>query len=79
MALGLDFGRVIMCPPEGVEGADTEFLTLPEDEALEIAPPAGAFQIIAALVLKFQERRKFGSLSVARDSAVAVWFDVAGS
>lgn len=56
VALGLDFGRVIMCPPEGVEGADTRFLALPEDEALAIAPPAGAFQIIAALVVKFQGR-----------------------
>ena len=55
-ALGLDFGRVIMCPPDRVEGADTEFLTLPEDDALAIAPPAGAFEIIASLVLKFQGR-----------------------
>lgn len=56
VALGLDFGRVIMCSPEGVEGADTRFLALPEDEALAIAPPVGAFQIIAALVVQFQGR-----------------------
>ena len=56
IALGLDFGRVIMCPPPFVEGADTAFLALPENEALTIEPPAEAFPIIAALVSKFEGR-----------------------
>lgn len=55
-ALGLDFGRVIMCPPADAVGADTRFLTMPEDEALAISPPADAFEVISALVHTFGGR-----------------------
>lgn len=55
-ALGLDFGRVIMCPPAGAVGADTRFLTAAEDEALAIPPPASAFEVISALVHAFGGR-----------------------
>jgi hypothetical protein len=55
-ALGLDFGRVIMCAPEGVQGGDTRFIGSPEVEALEIPPPAGAFDTIRELVQRFESR-----------------------
>jgi hypothetical protein len=56
VALGLDFGRVIMSPPAGTEGEDSRFLVSPEDEALEIPPPPEAFGVIAELVRHFRGR-----------------------
>src|SRR4051812_37541074 len=56
IALGIDFGRVIMCPPDHVEGADTRFLALPEPEAVLIPPPDQAFEVIAVLMRLFESR-----------------------
>jgi len=56
IALGLDFGRVIMSPPTGATGEDSRFLVLPDDEALAIPPPPDAFAVIAALVRHFSGR-----------------------
>jgi hypothetical protein len=56
IALGLDFGRVIMSPASDVDAPDSRFLTLGEDDALAIPPPADAFAIIARLVRHFQGR-----------------------
>lgn len=56
IALGIDFGRVIMTPSASVEGADSRFLTLPEEDALSIPPPPNAFSVIAGLVRHFQGR-----------------------
>jgi hypothetical protein len=56
VALGLDFGKVIMCPPDGTRGADTRFLHLSGSEALEIPPPAGAFDTVRDLRDHFESR-----------------------
>jgi hypothetical protein len=56
IALGLDFGKVIMAPPPGAEGEDSRFLVAAEDDALEIPPPPDAFDVIAALVRAFDGR-----------------------
>jgi hypothetical protein len=56
IALGLDFGRVIMCPRHEVDGADTRFLHLPELDAMNIAPPEGAFDAIRDLRTRFESR-----------------------
>jgi hypothetical protein len=54
--LGIDIGRVIICPAsaEGVE--DTSFLSGSEEQALETPPSAGSFEAIRDFVQLFEGR-----------------------
>lgn len=50
MRIGIDIGRVVMCPTDAVRGPDTSFLSVSQDRAMEIPPAPGAAATIRALV-----------------------------
>ncbi len=54
--LGIDIGRVIMCPTADDGRPDTSFLGSSPQDALSIPPAAGAFDVIAALVQQLSAR-----------------------
>jgi hypothetical protein len=55
-ALGLDIGRVIMCPTEDDGTPDTSFLALPEDEALAVPAAPFLWEVLPAIVEAFEGR-----------------------
>ena len=48
--IGVDIGRVLMCPTDEVKGPDTSFLSASPDLAMRIPPSEGAEQILRELV-----------------------------
>jgi hypothetical protein len=54
--LGIDVGRVLMCPADADGRPDTSFLRASEREALEVPPTPGMFEVVPALVTLFQQR-----------------------
>ena len=54
--LGIDIGRVIMCPVGEDGRPDTSFLQAGEREALEVPPTPGMFDVVPRLVRQFQGR-----------------------
>jgi hypothetical protein len=55
-ALGIDIGRVLMCPAKDDGRPDTSFLSLPDAEALEQPAAPSVFQVVPALVRAFEGR-----------------------
>jgi len=55
-ALGIDIGRVIMCPTADDGAPDTSFLALPEDEALEVPASPCLWDVLPAVVDAFERR-----------------------
>lgn len=51
--VGIDIGRVLMCPADDDGRPDTSFLHAPEAEALAIPPAPHAFDVIRELVDRF--------------------------
>jgi hypothetical protein len=54
--LGIDIGRVIICPADSDGRADTSFLGSSDEQALETPPGDGAFEAIAELTQAFHGR-----------------------
>jgi hypothetical protein len=54
--LGIDIGRVLMCPADEDGRPDTSFLQADEREALEVPPTPGMFEVIPRLVTRFEQR-----------------------
>lgn len=54
--LGIDIGRVLMCPAEADGRPDTSFLHLPDDEAVSIPPAPCMIEVVAELVQRFGGR-----------------------
>ena len=54
--LGIDIGRVIMCPVGEDGRPDTSFLQAGEREALDVPPTPGMFDVVPRLVRRFQGR-----------------------
>jgi hypothetical protein len=55
-ALGVDIGRVIMCPADADGRPDTSFLDARGDEALEVPPAPHVFSVLPQLVDAFHGR-----------------------
>jgi hypothetical protein len=55
-ALGIDIGRVIMCPAADDGAPDTSFLNLPEAEALEVPASPCLWDVLPAVVDAFERR-----------------------
>src|SRR5689334_15943894 len=51
--LGIDIGRVIMCPADGDGRPDTSFLNARGDAALEVPPSPHLFSVLPELVERF--------------------------
>lgn len=54
--LGIDIGRVLMCPADDDGRPDTSFLTADEREALEVPPAPHMFEVVPRLVALFERR-----------------------
>lgn len=54
--LGIDIGRVIICPAGANGKEDTSFLGSTDAEAMETPPSPGALAVIKALVERFEGR-----------------------
>lgn len=48
--IGVDIGRVLMCPTDEIKGPDTSFLTAQPELAMKIPPSTGAEPTLRALV-----------------------------
>jgi hypothetical protein len=55
-ALGIDIGRVLMCPTRDDGRPDTSFLGANDEAALAIPPAPGMFEVVPALVRLFGGR-----------------------
>lgn len=55
-ALGIDIGRVIMCPAHDDGSPDTSFLAAGDREALSVPPAPGLFDVLPGLVRRFSGR-----------------------
>lgn len=54
--VGIDVGRVLICPVDDEDGPDTSFLDADEETALRIPPAPGSIEVIADLVARLQGR-----------------------
>ncbi len=54
--LGIDIGRVLMCPAAEDGRPDTSFLEGDERSALEVPPAPGMFEVVPELVRAFGAR-----------------------
>src|SRR5215510_1862012 len=54
--LGVDIGRVIMCPTAADGRPDTSFLDARGDAALEVAPAPNVFSVLRQLIERFEGR-----------------------
>jgi hypothetical protein len=54
--LGIDIGRVLMCPAAEDGRPETSFLQAGDREALEVPPTPGMFEVVPRLVERFQGR-----------------------
>jgi len=54
--LGIDIGRVLMCPADEDGRPDTSFLEADERAAMEVPPTPGMFEVVAGLVRMFEGR-----------------------
>jgi hypothetical protein len=54
--LGIDIGRVLMCPANDDARPDTSFLDLPDDQALDVPASPHAWEVIPDLVQAFDKR-----------------------
>src|SRR5689334_21042761 len=54
--LGIDIGRVLMCPAAEDGRPDTSFLDADEREALEVPATPHMFEVVTALVSQFERR-----------------------
>ncbi len=50
--IGIDIGRVVMCPTDEVTGPDTSFLSAKAELAMQIPPAPGAEAVIRTLVAR---------------------------
>jgi hypothetical protein len=74
--LGLDVGRVLMCPTHDDGSPDTSFLAAADDAALEIPAAPGMFDVVPDLVRRFSGRVWIISKAGARIEALTRrWFD----
>ncbi len=48
--IGIDIGRVVICPTDEIKGADTSFLSASPEQAMRIPPAPGAERLIRTLV-----------------------------
>jgi len=55
-ALGLDIGRVVMCPADDDGRPDTSFLDLPDDQALEVPAAPFLWDVLPEIVSRFSGR-----------------------
>ena len=69
-ALGLDIGRVLMCPADDDGRPDTSFLSLPEPQALAIPAAPGVWDVVPGLVRAFGGRVWLVSKAGARIEAL---------
>jgi len=69
-ALGLDIGRVLMCPADDDGRPDTSFLNLPEPQALAVPAAPGVWDVVPALVRAFGGRVWLVSKAGARIEAL---------
>lgn len=69
-ALGIDIGRVLMCPADGDARPDTSFLDLPDDQALEVPASPHVWDAVPVLVRAFGGRVWLVSKAGARIEAL---------
>jgi hypothetical protein len=55
-ALGIDIGRVLMCPTDGDARADSSFLDLPDAQALAVPAAPHVWEVVPELVAAFGGR-----------------------
>jgi hypothetical protein len=73
--LGIDIGRVIMCPVHDDGQPDTSFLTTDDASALETPPAPGMFDVVPRLVEAFAGRVWLVSKAGARiETLTRRWF-----
>jgi len=70
-ALGIDIGRVLMCPVDDDGRADTSFLDRPDAAALAIPPAPHVWDVVPALVEAFAGRVWLVSKAGARIEALS--------
>ena len=74
--IGIDIGRVLMCPSADDGRPDTSFLDSRDDVALQIPPAPHALDVIAALVARCAGRVWLVSKAGARiEMLTRRWFD----
>jgi hypothetical protein len=74
--LGIDIGRVIMCPTRDDGRPDTSFLGASDEDALAIPPAPAMFDVVPALVRLFDGRAWLVSKAGARIEALTRrWLD----
>jgi hypothetical protein len=69
-ALGIDIGRVVMCPADDDGAPDTSFLQLPEAQALEVPASPCLWDVLPAIVDAFERRVWLVSKAGARIGAL---------
>jgi hypothetical protein len=69
-ALGIDIGRVLMCPTDGDARPDTSFLELPDDQALAVPASPHVWDAVPVLVRAFGGRVWLVSKAGARVEAL---------
>jgi hypothetical protein len=73
--LGIDIGRVLMCPVQDDGRPDTSFLTAADGEALEVPAAPGMFEVVPRLVRAFGGRVWLVSKAGARiEQLTRRWF-----
>jgi hypothetical protein len=68
--LGIDIGRVLMCPTNDDARPDTSFLDLPDDQALAVPASPRVWEVITDLVSAFDKRVWLVSKAGARIEAM---------
>lgn len=77
--LGIDIGRVLMCPAEADGRPDTSFLHLPDDEAVSIPPAPFMVEVVSELVQRFGGRVWLVSKAGPRiERLTRLWLDHQG-
>jgi hypothetical protein len=69
-ALGIDIGRVLMCPAEDDGRPDSSFLSLPDAQALEVPASPCLWDVLPAIVDVFERRVWLVSKAGARIEAL---------
>jgi len=69
-ALGIDIGRVLMCPSSDDARPDTSFLDLPDDQALALPASPHVWDVVPELVRAFAGRVWLVSKAGARIEAL---------
>jgi hypothetical protein len=69
-ALGIDIGRVLMCPADDDGAPDTSFLSLPDAQALEVPAAPCMWDVVPEIVDVFERRVWLVSKAGARIEAL---------